>query len=98
VEPRGKEPLGALAPHGFKDATTDQLTIRRWWKHTPDANIGIPTGLPETFDVGDFDKASRLALYKRLLAELPGLPRILTGSGGRHVLFAPGAHKSTTNK
>jgi len=95
LKPRDKTPL---TEHGFKDATCDQLTIRRWWKTTPDANIGIPTGRPETFDVGDFDKASRLALYKRLLAELPGLPRVLTVSGGRHVLFAPGAHKSTTNK
>jgi hypothetical protein len=98
LEPRGKEPLGTLAPHGFKDATVDQLTIRRWWKAEPNANIGIPTGLPETFDVGDFDDPSRLHLYKRLLTEIPDLSRILTGSGGRHVPFAPGAHKSTTNK
>ncbi len=29
---------------GCKDATTDESTIRRWWKKWPDANIGIATG------------------------------------------------------
>jgi hypothetical protein len=98
VEPLGKEPLGALAPHGFKDAVCDEATIREWWGARPEANIGIPTGRPETFDVADFDSPSRLPVYLRLLAEFPKLPRVLTGSGGRHGLVAPGAHKSTTNK
>lgn len=38
--PRGKEPLGELAPHGVSDATLDVDRIRWWWRRRPDANIG----------------------------------------------------------
>lgn len=34
----GKEPRIA---GGFRSATTDERTIRKWWKKWPDANIGI---------------------------------------------------------
>ena len=37
----GKHPRTA---HGFRDATCDVATIRRWWTRNPDANIGVPTG------------------------------------------------------
>src|SRR6266700_2778202 len=37
----GKHPR---TPHGVKDATTDEATIRDWWTRWPDANIGIATG------------------------------------------------------
>ena len=46
VRPKGKEPL---TQHGFKDATTDPETIKRWWQHWPDANIGVPTGAASGF-------------------------------------------------
>src|SRR5262245_410311 len=39
----GKHPNGSLAPNGFKDATTDEATIRSWWKWHPNSNIGTPT-------------------------------------------------------
>lgn len=48
--PRGKAPL---TRHGFKDATTDPDKIRAWWRSTPTANIGLPTG--GAFDVIDID-------------------------------------------
>lgn len=43
VKERGKQPL---TPHGFKDATTDEATIKRWWRQHPNANIGhaVPAG------------------------------------------------------
>lgn len=44
LTPRDKMPLGGLVPHGFKDATTDGATIRRWWTAKPDANVGIACG------------------------------------------------------
>lgn len=30
--------------HGFRDASTDEKTIRTWWEQWPDAMIGLPTG------------------------------------------------------
>ena len=37
----GKHPR---TPRGFYDATTDEETIRQWWRKWPDANVGIRTG------------------------------------------------------
>jgi hypothetical protein len=95
IKPSGKEPL---TEHGFKDATTDQVVIRGWWKTWPSANIGIPTGLPETFDVADFDDAVGLPDYQRLCREQPGLPRVLTGGGGRHLLYATAGRSNSAGK
>jgi len=50
--PNGKAPLTS---HGFLDATTDPTQIKAWWTKWPDANIGAPTGLPQTFTVLDID-------------------------------------------
>lgn len=50
LRPAGKTPLTA---HGFKDATTDLPVIRSWWQATPQANIGVATGVK--FDVIDVD-------------------------------------------
>ena len=41
--------------HGFNDATTDPNTINEWWDESPEANIGIPTGLPTGLMVVDVD-------------------------------------------
>ena len=30
--PKTKVPLGGLVPRGFKDASNDEVTIRRWWQ------------------------------------------------------------------
>ena len=40
-KPRRKEPL---CQHGFKDATTDEETVKAWWTKWPQANLGMPTG------------------------------------------------------
>lgn len=45
-----KPPKGT---RGFKDATTDVDQVRAWWRATPDANIGLRTGIK--FDVIDLD-------------------------------------------
>src|SRR5436853_7839425 len=49
---RGKHPR---TEHGFKDATTDEATLRRWWSQFPDANIGIVTGAISGLAVLDED-------------------------------------------
>jgi Bifunctional DNA primase/polymerase, N-terminal len=48
-----KHPLGALVPHGVKDATTNRARILAWWTRHPQANIGLATG--HRFDVLDVD-------------------------------------------
>jgi len=41
--------------NGLKDATTDEATIRRWWKRWPQANIGLATGAVSGLVVLDED-------------------------------------------
>lgn len=48
-EPGGKKPLVKWRDR----ATTDCGTVAAWWRGTPDANIGLPTGI--AFDVLDVD-------------------------------------------
>lgn len=44
-----------LTPHGFQDASSDLGVINSWWRHQPDANIGVPTGTVGGVDVVDVD-------------------------------------------
>ena len=79
--------------HGLDDATTDQDTIRAWWRRSPNANIGVTTGV--AFDVLDIDGGPGKDGWSdvaRLVAEhgcLPGGPVALTGGGGCHYVFKP---------
>jgi len=41
VTPNQKRPLTALAPQGYKNATSDPDTIEQWWTQHPTANIGL---------------------------------------------------------
>lgn len=90
--PRGKAPLGAACPRGFKDATTDPAQIRRWWTRWPDANLAVACGAPGP-DVLDIDtKAGRAGRDLFQAAWRAGLLRgftaqILTPSGGRHFWY-----------
>lgn len=86
--PKSKKPITA---HGFKDASTDPAVVTAWWKRSPRANIGIPTG-PRTFDVLDVDGPTgeqSLAALEAKHDELPSGPRQQTGTG-RHILFRGG--------
>lgn len=87
-EPAGKRPLGALAPHGVKDATTDPRVIRAWWGACPGANIGLATGGGFfALDVdGDEGKAS-LAKLQEHHGPLPPTVASVTGSGGWHLFY-----------
>jgi hypothetical protein len=86
----GKHPLGALVPHGVKDATTNRARVLAWWTRHPQANIGLATG--HAFDVLDVDgPAGERAI--RQLAAAHGLassgPLVRTGGGGWHFYLAP---------
>ena len=94
LTPRDKTPLTKWK----EAATTDEAQIRRWWEKWPDANIGIPTGRPETFDVADFDGTDSLPVYEQFCRDNPGLPQVLTGGGGHHVLCATAGRRTTSKK
>lgn len=95
LKPGGKDPLPGS--HGFKDATTDLAQIASWWAAMPGANIGVPTGLPETFSALDVDKKEwaekRGDITIQLLCDLNGpLPETVrqqTWSGGYQDMFVP---------
>jgi hypothetical protein len=88
---------------GYKDATTDPATIRRWWTRNPRANIGLACGASSLvvidLDVkGDRDGVD--TLRRLLAAEGPGESRnrsfrktvgrtvaSRTPSGGWHLFF-----------
>jgi hypothetical protein len=86
----GKHPLGALVPHGVKDATTNRARVLAWWTRYPQANIGLATG--HLFDVLDIDGPAGEAAIRELAAE-HGLassgPLVRTGGGGWHFYLAP---------
>ena len=54
--PRSKEPA---CKHGFKNATTNPATIRRYWLAQPDYNIAIATGIVSGVWILDVDGAVR---------------------------------------
>ena len=87
-KPRSKEPL---TPHGFKDATTDLARIRAWWKESPDANIGLPTGAVSGLLVLDIDPRNggdqSLSDLTAKFGPLPETAIQMTGGGGRHIIF-----------
>jgi hypothetical protein len=86
----GKHPLGALAPHGVKDATCNRARILAWWTRHPQANIGLATG--HRFDVLDVDGSAGAQAIRTLAAE-HGLhssgPVVRTGGDGWHYYLAP---------
>jgi hypothetical protein len=85
LNPRTKEPA---TKRSFCDATTNPVTIRRFWRVT-DRNIGIATGTVSGFWVLDIDPGGEDHL-RRLEAEHGKLPltrKVVTGRGGGHLWF-----------
>lgn len=80
----GKVPLAELVPHGLKDATTDEATIRAWWEQHPDANVGMRS---DGLVVIDVDPGGDLAALTAEFGELPQTRSQSTPRGGRHLLF-----------
>lgn len=84
---RAKEPLIADWPN---KATTDEATIRGWWRKWPKANIGIATGRYRDgyFVVLDFDPRNGGNWYADApKSDLPDTWVVHTGGGGRHFYY-----------
>jgi hypothetical protein len=84
----GKHPLGTLAPNGYKDATTDESTVRDWWSGWPDANVAVATGSVIVIDI-DPRHGGHAALIdvENKHGKLPQSWRVKTGGGGQHIYF-----------
>jgi hypothetical protein len=96
-ENAGKHPVGALVPHGLKDATSDAATIRRWWQRHPDANVAIITGAESGLVVLDADGGDGLVALKAL-----GTPATTwlskTGRGYQQFFSHPGGATRIGNR
>lgn len=88
---KDKRPLGNLVPHGWKDATTDEGAIGRWWQCEPMGNLGIRTGAGTGLVVLDIDPRNggteNLRELEQQHGELPCTVMSLTGGGGTHIFF-----------
>jgi len=84
LKPRDKVPL---TEHGFKDASTNEDTIRSWWGQYPEANIGLATGVAGFFVVdtdprnGGFESEGALASQGYYFSSTV---KVVTGGGGTH--------------
>jgi Bifunctional DNA primase/polymerase, N-terminal len=54
-----KHPLGALVPHGLREATANRARVLAWWTRYPQASIGLACG--HRFDVLDLDGPQAIA-------------------------------------
>ena len=84
---RAKEPQIADWPN---KATTDEATIRGWWRKWPKANIGIATGRYDGgyFCVLDFDPRNGGDWYNDApKGSIPDTWVVHTGGGGRHFYY-----------
>lgn len=84
---RGKIPL---TTGGSKDATLNEPQVRAWWSKWPDANIGVATG--HAFFAVDIDLKEggedTWDMLRSQYAALPDTIQQITGTGGKHILFA----------
>lgn len=79
-------------------ASRDPIDIRRWWRHAPDANIGIVCGKQSDLAVLDMDpRHNGEESLDKLEAEIGCFTQtatVLTGGGGKHFYFRyPGKNK-----
>lgn len=85
-KPKDKRPA---TPNGFKDATTDETTIRAWWKENPEYNIGLPTGTVNGFWTLDVDGSEGHKSLRTFEQDVPkDVPVVHTPNNGSHLYFA----------
>lgn len=75
-----------LSQRWLEEATTDAVRIERWWRHRPEANIGLATGV--MFDV--LDVAGPAGRSYRFPQDItPAGPFARTGTGRWHYYVRP---------
>ena len=78
---------------GFKNASTDEKTVRTWWTRNPNYNIGIACGngtMVIDLDVDeakDEDGTTTLRKWEDDNGKLPETATAVTGRGGLHMLY-----------
>lgn len=93
LRPRSKNPA---TKHGFKDATADESTIRRWWSENPEYNVGIATGRGLcVVDVDDKEKnavqgSDALRDWEYENGRISDTVTAISGTGGTHYYFDVG--------
>jgi hypothetical protein len=72
-----------------KAATTNPDTIREWWQHDPQFNVGIATGAASGIFVVDVDGVDAEAELRKLEAQHCALPASVEAitARGRHIYF-----------
>lgn len=89
MEPHGKRPIVAWLEFQQRRAAADEIDA--WFRHWPDANVGIVTGHVSGLVVVDVDAQhggfESLAALARDLGTLPETVTAVTGGGGRHLYF-----------
>ncbi len=80
--------------NGFRGATKNSRIITEWWRRTPDAMIGLPTGKETGIWILDLDIKPGVGDGHEWLdrmedehGELPDTARVKTMGGGTHVFF-----------
>ncbi|CAI8331023.1 MAG: Uncharacterised protein [Oceanospirillaceae bacterium UBA2001] len=73
-------------------ATSDALTVEKWWWRWPEANIAMPTGHQSGFVAVDVDVKNGVDGYESLssieaMFGVQGTRRIETPSGGVHLIY-----------
>lgn len=96
LEPGQKQPLGRLVPRGMLDATTEDGTIREWWKRAPNAGVGIALAQSGLVAVDVDPRNGGTDTFEQLQASHGSLRSdvmAFTGGGGEHHVFVvpPGA-------
>lgn len=81
---------------GFKNASTDEKTVRAWWARNPNYNIGIACGdgtMVIDLDVDESkgeDGTATLRRWEDEHGKLPETATAVTGRGGLHMLYRVG--------
>ncbi len=94
MEPQGKRPL--MVWREFQQRIASAGEIDRWFKHWPDANVGVVTGRISGIIVVDVDVRhggpESVAEAEAAHGPLPPTVEAASGGGGRHLYYAhPGA-------